>query len=62
MERRIQRTYAFNDREIREALIAWLKSKDMQAPSYVGDTPDTKWTKESAGLRVEWFEADEVLT
>lgn len=60
MERLIQRTYSFNDREIREALIAWLKSKDMPAPNYVGDTPDCKWVKETAGLRVEWFEQDEL--
>lgn len=62
MERRIDRQYAFSDREIRVALIAWMKSKDMPAPSYVGDTPDTKWLKEPAGLRVAWSEVDEVST
>ena len=60
MERRIDRSYAFSDREIREALVAWLKSKDLQAPQYVGDTPDTKWIKEPAGIRVEWSEKDEL--
>jgi hypothetical protein len=61
MERKIVRTYAFSDQEVNEALIAWLKSKDIQAPSYVGNTPCTKWIKEPKGIRVEWTDADEMV-
>lgn len=61
MERKIVRTYAFSDREVNEALIAFLKAKDMQAPSYVADTPTTKWIKEPMGIRVEWTDEDEMV-
>lgn len=56
MEVKIVRTCSFSDREVNEALIAWLKSKDRPAPGYVGDTPTTKWIKESHGITVEWKE------
>lgn len=60
MVRKIERSYAFSDREIREALLAWLKVKDIPAPQYIGDTPNCKWIKEDAGLRVEWTEEGEI--
>lgn len=60
MERKVVRTYAFPDRDVREILVAYLKSKDMPAPSYVGDTPTCKWTKDPEGVRVEWTEEGEL--
>lgn len=60
MVRRVVRTYSFNDREIREALIAWLNKKDIPSPGYVGDTPTCKWVKEPAGMTVEWTEEGEI--
>ncbi len=60
MERRIVRSYSFTDRDVREALIAWLKAKDMPAPIYVGDADTTKWKTEPAGISVEWTEQDEI--
>lgn len=60
MVRRVSRAYSFSDREIRQALIDWLNKKDIPAPKYVGDTPDTKWIKEEAGLTVQWAEECEM--
>ena len=60
MVRKIERSYAFSDREIREALLGWLRAKNIPSPTYVGDTPDCKWIKEEGGLRVEWTEEDEI--
>lgn len=61
MTRTITRSYDFDVRDVREALIAWLRSKDMQAPKYVGNTDDTKWTVGTDGSqRVEWTEQDKV--
>lgn len=48
------RTYEFTDREIREILVEWMHSKGMHQPSYVGDTPCTKWTKSDSGMTVTW--------
>jgi hypothetical protein len=47
-------------REIREAILAWLKARDMPSPGYVGDTDTVRWTDEPAGVRVEWTEQDEI--
>jgi hypothetical protein len=58
--RRIERSYSLSDRDVYEAIVHWLKSKDMIAPRYVGDTPCTKWIKEPTGIRVEWAEEDEI--
>jgi hypothetical protein len=60
MMRKLVGTYSFSDREIREALIKSLKANDRPAPQYVGDTPTCKWTKEVAGLTVEWTDEDEM--
>lgn len=60
MNRKLVRDYFFSDREVCEALIAALKVKDIPAPQYVGDTPDTTWTKESNGIRVQWTDEGDV--
>ncbi len=50
--RKIDRTYTFSERDVREALIAAMKKKDLQAPQYVGNTPSTTWTTASDGSSV----------
>ena len=60
MQRKIVRSYSMHDRDVHEAIIAWLKSRDMPAPQYVADTPCTKWIKEPAGLTIEWTVEDEI--
>jgi len=60
MERCIVRSYSIPTREIREAIVAYLKAKNMPAPAYVADTPNCKWTDLPAGVKVEWTEQDEM--
>ncbi len=60
MNRKIIRNYFFSDNEVNEAIVAMLKSKDMQVPQYVGNAGTTKWTKEPKGIRVEWSEEDDL--
>lgn len=59
MERKIDRSYAFSEREIREALLAWLKAKDLPAPAGAYENQVT-WTQEPRGLRLAWSEQDEM--
>lgn len=61
IERSVVRSYSLPIREVREAVIAYLKAKDMPTPKYVGDTPDCKWTNTlDGGVAVEWTEKDEM--
>lgn len=60
MNRSIRREYVFSQREVHEALIAWMKSKDLQAPDYVGNTPCTSWIREDESLRVVWIVEDKL--
>jgi hypothetical protein len=60
MVRKIERTYSLSDREVNEAILAWLKAKDMPVPGYVGDTPTCKWIKEPSGIRIEWTDEGNV--
>ena len=61
IERSIIRTYSLPIREVHEAVIVYLKAKDMPAPSYVADTPDTKWSATpDGGVKVEWTETNEI--
>lgn len=60
MNRQINRSYFFTDRDVNEALIHWIKTRDLPQPEYIGNAGKTKWTKESGGVRVEWSEEDEV--
>ncbi len=60
MQKKVTRSYELHDRDIREAIIAWLRAKDLPAPIYVGDTPDCKWIKRVEGIGVEWTEEAEI--
>lgn len=61
IERNVVRTYSIPIREVREAVIQYLKAKNMPTPIYVGDTPDTKWSSTlDGGLQVQWTEKDEM--
>lgn len=60
MKRRIERSYIFSEVDIREAIIAWLNSKDLPSPGYVGDTDTVQWVEEPDGLRVVWVEHDDI--
>jgi hypothetical protein len=60
MNRRVVRTYSFSANEVAEALIAWMKSKDMPTPMYVGNAGTTTWDLGKAGVRVEWTDEDAI--
>lgn len=60
MKRKIERSYSLDQREIREAILAWIKAKDLPSPSYVGNTPTCTWYDEDGGVRIEWMEEGEV--
>jgi hypothetical protein len=61
MKRSITRSYIFSEGDVREALLAWLRAKDLPTPKYIGNTPDTDWAVyDDGGIRVEWTEEDEV--
>ena len=59
MKRTIQRSYEIHQRDVHEAVLAWLRSKDMPVPTYIGDTPTCKWIVVPNGLKIEWTEEDE---
>jgi len=52
----ITRRYSFTQRDVYEALVAWLKSQDIQQPIYVGDAETTRWFWNADGIKVEWTE------
>lgn len=60
MNRRIVRTYSFTAAEVGEAMILWMKSKDLPTPMYVGNAGTTTWALASSGVRVEWTDEDQV--
>lgn len=61
MNRKLVRSYSFDEREVHEALIGALRAKDIPAPQYVADTPTTKWSRQSDGrILVEWTDDDDV--
>lgn len=60
MKRRIHRSYFFADSEVNEAIVAYLRAKDLPCPEYVGNAGTTKWSKSDKGLTVEWVEEGEV--
>lgn len=61
MTKTIVRTIRFNERDVREAVIAYLKTKDQPAPQYVGNTPDCEWEHFVGGsLVVKWTEKQEI--
>lgn len=62
MHRKIDRSYTLHRTEVREAILAWLKAKDLQRPDYIGDTPTCRWIDLPAdgGVRIEWTEEGSV--
>lgn len=59
MKRTIQRSYEIAQHDINEAIIQWLRMKDMPVPMYVGNAGNTKWTPQPNGMKIEWTEEDE---
>lgn len=60
MKRIINRVYEIPQRDINEAILQWLRSKDRPVPQYVGNAGTTKWIPQPNGVRIEWTEEDEV--
>lgn len=61
MTRTIEREYVLSKREVHEAVLAWLKIKDLHYPLYVENTANTVWLYDSAGqLTIKWTVKDEV--
>jgi hypothetical protein len=60
MTRKIERTYTLTERDVREAILAWLKSKDLPAPDYVGNTDTVEWATDNGNTVLRWFEQDEI--
>lgn len=57
MKRKIDRRYEIDGRDVREAVLQWLRMKDMQVPSYVANTPTCKYTHGGDGsVVIEWTE------
>jgi len=61
MVRVIERTYTLTPRDVNEAIVAWLKAKNLPEPEYVGSAGTTKWTRlDDGSVKVEWIEKDEL--
>jgi len=61
MTRTIDRSYIFDRREVREALLAALKAKGLPCPGYIGDTDTCTWRETMDGCtEVRWTEVDKV--
>ena len=61
MTRTIQRTYELSRSEVREAIIALMKSKGMPTPSYVGNTDTCTWEDKLDGsVVIVWSETDDL--
>lgn len=62
MKTTIDRTYTFAQQDVREILIGWLKSKDLPAPEYIGDTLTTAWSASlDGGITVKWAQEGDVM-
>jgi len=60
MKRSINRVYELDERDVCEAIVAYLKAKDLPAPQYVATTKDTIWTHQPLAVKIEWTEELEV--
>lgn len=61
MTRTIDRKYVFTQSEVREALIAMMKAKGVQAPEYIGDTKTCFWENHPDGaVAVKWSVEDDL--
>jgi hypothetical protein len=57
VNRKIVRKYDIDGQDVREAILMWLRSKDMQVPQYIGNTPSCKYTHTDNGaVTIEWTE------
>jgi hypothetical protein len=60
MKRIVNRVYEIAQRDINEATLQWLRSKDRPVPQYVGNAGNVKWIPQPNGMRIEWTEEDEI--
>lgn len=57
MHRRLLRRYEIDGQDVREAILMWLRSKDMPVPQYIGTTPNCKYVHGEDGcVSIEWTE------
>jgi hypothetical protein len=54
MVRTVQRRYVLDDRDVHEAILAYLKAKDIVTPEYVGNTPTCQWDWGEDTITVSW--------
>jgi hypothetical protein len=59
MERNIKRRYGWNATDMRNVVIAYLKTVDLPYPK---DLSATKWSMTDQGAMLEWTEDDEMTT
>ena len=61
MVRTLTRRYEFTPREVREAILSWLKEHDIPRPDYVESNDMVEWThKPDGGIEVGWVLKDEI--
>lgn len=61
MKRAIARDYTLDKRDVREAIVAWIKSKGLPTPGYLDNTPSTSWEDLPDGsVKIRWSEDDDV--
>lgn len=61
MIRRVDSTYTFPGRDVRELLCEFLKRRGLPSPGYVGDTDTVKWKHETDGtVTVTWRDVADV--
>lgn len=58
MTRTIERTYELTERDVRDAILMWLRAKELQRPNYVGGTDTVTWHGPGAAT-VRWVDTDE---
>lgn len=58
MNRKIVRKYEIDGQDVREAILMWLRGKDMQAPQYIGNVAgQCNYTHADNGsVVIEWTE------
>lgn len=64
MKRTVTRVYLLDERDVCEAIVAWMKAKDLPAPMYVATTPaaGVTWTHQPLDVKIEWHETlDDVI-
>jgi hypothetical protein len=49
-----QHSCILDKRDVQEAIVAWLQSRKLEVPQYVGDTPTTTWTWGEHTVTVQW--------